>query len=62
MKDYQILCGQGEVMEEAIKKLEYWVREALIDGWKFQGGVSIATEVIGYTVHYTACQAMIKNE
>lgn len=54
---YQIVCGQDSDMRYALKGLEKEVKKLCQEGWKPQGGISIASNDYDW---YCACQAMVK--
>lgn len=60
--NYKILVKRKDSLCEATIELEKEVRIIMQEGWKPQGGVSIATDRMGYSTYYTACQAMIKEK
>lgn len=54
---YQVVCGQDSSMADALKELEEKVKKMCQEGWKPQGGISLAVK--DYDWCY-ACQAMVK--
>ena len=55
---YQVVCGQDSSMRCAMEELEKKVKKLCQEGWKPQGGISIA--VNEEHEWYYACQAMVK--
>ena len=58
--DYKIARAYDECLYKVQKNLENEVNRLMLEGYKPQGGVSIATEKRGHAVWYILCQAMIR--
>lgn len=54
---YKVVCVQSANYYDAARKLAIDVEEALRDGWRPQGGVSVA---VNQYEQYTLCQALVK--
>lgn len=54
---YQVVYETGNSMFEALNKLEKEIRDLSSEGWRPQGGVSIA---VAHYDGYFVCQAMVK--
>ena len=54
---YIVVSGQSETVYEAIEELEKKVRKLCEEGWRPQGGISIA---FTYFDKCVVCQAMVK--
>ena len=59
---YKILYSDENYLHTASSALVSKVQEAIKDGWKPLGSVSITAIKSGYSTYYTLCQAMIKYE
>ncbi|MBR5227453.1 MAG: DUF1737 domain-containing protein [Clostridia bacterium] len=57
---YKILYSDENYLHTASSELVSKVEEAIKNGWKPLGSVSVTSTKSGYATYYTLCQAMIK--
>ena len=60
--DYKIAHAKDDYLYKVQIDLKNEVNRLMLEGYKPQGGVSIATKIHGHTVWYILCQAMIKEK
>lgn len=56
---YKVVYAENSTMSEAIEEIEDNIYELKLQGWKEQGGISVAVETCGWII---AAQAMTKDE
>lgn len=54
---YKVVCGQSNLVHTALEELEAKVKTLCKEGWRPQGGISIAVKNFDW---YYVCQAMVR--
>ena len=60
--EYKVVTAEQQYLWDAEARLKKEVNSLLKDGWRLQGGVSVAVKVIGYSSYYTLVQALVRGE
>ena len=59
---YCVITSDGDFLHRVSQNLSDKVAEAIKDGWKVQGGVSISRYKVGYENYISMAQAMVKEK